>query len=740
MAGAGILATTLTTPATRVLSVFVGGLDVTGDVKWDSLVVTDSGTNAKGTADLRIERTPSAVTEITDQALVRVYDHSASGGEVFRGFVRARRPSQDPMYAYLELIADDLTTLLDDTIIDIELRQPETAQARLGYLWGKYGGAYLSGDFSYVQSVGSTLPMQRFDTLTLRNGIEMTLAQASSTADYYVDMLGKLHVFETESNDAPFNIDADAPGGGEIAPHDLDLEHDSQTYYNRVFVKGASSEASDFFQDGAAIAAANGLVRTGVIQGPDITTIEMAQALADTYLQRVKAAKPRGVFTATSPDDGWRAGQNVEVTSASHGLTDEPYRIARVTTRVLTPGPDLKRHYTVEFGGAQAGAGIDGVTPLIAGSTAGIYTLDQIGNSLVAAAAVAESGAIGPVMRRWITSGIYNSDFIAPPPGPDAPIDDDTNPLPYWSISLGSNPENNVISSVAADVVSGRRLRCEIIGGTGTASKQLGQLSPIHGSAGGTTPYVVRAVVTNAGGTTSANLSAQLAVIYHQVGQLDGSGNLAYPSTGTTGSDTITLSALGAGGTAVLVAVPNAGVIPNDAYFMSVQLQLTRASSTDLGAIEWSDVWVDRDDILKGAVATRSGTQTITDSTWTPIQYNGTDLADPLGFHDPSTNNTRFTVPMGLGGLYQLVGQCYMGNTTQEVWAGWAKNGAAVANQDLGTDRETPDGETVRFQVTTYMELADGDYVEFLVLHVHGADLTYGSGGWAAIHYLGEAG
>ena len=36
------IAAALTTPdTTRVLSVFAGGLDVTGDVKWDQFTVTD---------------------------------------------------------------------------------------------------------------------------------------------------------------------------------------------------------------------------------------------------------------------------------------------------------------------------------------------------------------------------------------------------------------------------------------------------------------------------------------------------------------------------------------------------------------------------------------------------------------------------------------------------------------------------------------------------------------------------
>jgi len=357
MVSAAIIATQLTTPETRVLSVFIGGRDVTRDVKWDRFTVTDSGTNAKGTANIRLELTPSAATEIYDQALVEVVDHTATGGQVFRGFVVSRRPSEEPGHSYLDIIAHDIGGLLDDCFIPFESRPAETMQARIGYLWGKYAGAYLSGDLSNVASIGGTLEAQDFAGVTLRQAIEAVIAQASSTADYSVDMLGKPHVFTSETNPAPFDIDADAPTGGERAPQSLDIDYDANSYANRVYVQGATPEASGFFQDGAAIAAANGLVRTAVVQAPDCETLAMATSLGLMYLGRVKAAKARGVFTISSPNDGWRAGQYVLITSAAHGLTAQSYRIARVTTKVLKPGSDLLRSFSVEFGGARAGGG-----------------------------------------------------------------------------------------------------------------------------------------------------------------------------------------------------------------------------------------------------------------------------------------------------------------------------------------------------------------------------------------------
>jgi hypothetical protein len=742
MAGAAIIGAALTTPATRTLSVFAGGLDITGDVKWNTVSLTDSGTNAKGTADMTIERAASALPEITDQAMLRVEDHTlAASPEVFRGFIRARTPGKDPLHPTLSIIADDLTSLLDDAFVPVELRQPETMQARIGFFWGQYAGRFLSGDLSFVASVGSTLPIQRFEAVSLRQAIEMTIAQASSTADYYVDMLGRLHVFVTETNNAPFAIDADAPGGGEIAPETMAVEFDSNQYANRVYVKGATPDASLFVQDDAAIAAANGLVRTVNIQAGDVTTAAMAQAMGNTYLSRIKDATPRGSFRTHSPNDGWRGGQNVTVTSADHNITAQTYRIARVTTRVLNPGTDFKRTYDVEFGGAKAGSGVDGQQPLIAGAAGGIYTLDQIGNSLVSAAAASETGAIGPVMRRWITSGLYNSDFIGPPPGPDAPIDDTTNPLPYWLTSIGVGASDITYTSVASSTVSGRSIRADLTGGTDTALKNLQQRGPIHGTAGGLAPYVVKAVVSNVGSSVSADVFAKLGVTYNKVGRLGSGGTMQYPTTGTTGTQNVTLATIGAGGTVVMTAIPNSGVLPNDAYFLNVSFAISRTTGTDLGTVEFSDIWLERYTVPRGCVATRATTQSITTATWTAVDFNVTDISDPFAFHDPASNSTRFVVPTGMDGLYELVGQVGFAATTARVEAGWAKNGAGAATpnaQDSILDRASGTSNTPRNQVTSYMELVAGDYVELMVFQNSGGALNYEANGWASVRLIGE--
>jgi hypothetical protein len=54
-----------------------------------------------------------------------------------------------------------------------------------------------------------------------------------------------------------------------------------------------------------------------------------------------------------------------------------------------------------------------------------------------------------------------------------------------------------------------------------------------------------------------------------------------------------------------------------------------------------------------GAVAYPSAAQTIANATFTTINFNTEDF-DTNSFHDNSTNNSRMTIPSGLGGKYRI--------------------------------------------------------------------------------------
>lgn len=57
----------------------------------------------------------------------------------------------------------------------------------------------------------------------------------------------------------------------------------------------------------------------------------------------------------------------------------------------------------------------------------------------------------------------------------------------------------------------------------------------------------------------------------------------------------------------------------------------------------------------------RTTNQSITNVTWTAVQFDGEDW-DTDAFHDNSTNNSRVTIPAGKAGKYQLTAQVFFAN------------------------------------------------------------------------------
>jgi hypothetical protein len=334
--------------------------DVTPHVKYDTFVATDNGSTGRSDIRFRLTQALSTLPTVLDQAMVRVVNH-ALNTETHRGFIRSRRPGSEPGgYDYVDIVADDLSTLLDETYIVLESRPAEDMDERIAALWLLYRPAYLDNDLSNVDAIGSQLAAQEFAGVTLRQALEATISQASSSAEYRIDSLGRLHVWTSDSNPAPVNIDVDAPGGGEDAAEELDIEYDSYSFFNQVYVQAATPEASGFYRDQDSIDALGGLVRTSVLQASDVETPAMAAALAAMYLGRVAASTPRGSFQITNVN-GWQAGQNLNITDASKGLSATAFRIRRVVTKIVRPGTvNPVFQYTCEFGGSRSGGGFAG--------------------------------------------------------------------------------------------------------------------------------------------------------------------------------------------------------------------------------------------------------------------------------------------------------------------------------------------------------------------------------------------
>lgn len=92
------------------------------------------------------------------------------------------------------------------------------------------------------------------------------------------------------------------------------------------------------------------------------------------------------------------------------------------------------------------------------------------------------------------------------------------------------------------------------------------------------------------------------------------------------------------------------------------------------------------------------------------VPFNGTDEFDTDGFHDPSTNNSRITIPAGLSGPYLLIGHYYNNAANELAYSTFKKNGTAITPGEYSVS-----GDDTILHSTTMLILAAGDYVEFAV-------------------------
>ena len=129
--------------------------------------------------------------------------------------------------------------------------------------------------------------------------------------------------------------------------------------------------------------------------------------------------------------------------------------------------------------------------------------------------------------------------------------------------------------------------------------------------------------------------------------------------------------------------------------------------------------------------------QSIANNSNVAIALNAEDF-DSHGFHDNVTNNTRFTIPAGLDGLYLVVGQVAHGLDTAGTTRGCNihKNGS-MRGQTYMAPNQTFD--TV-VQASCILPMVAGDYVELVGYQNSGSanDVVASiSETWMALTYLG---
>lgn len=125
-----------------------------------------------------------------------------------------------------------------------------------------------------------------------------------------------------------------------------------------------------------------------------------------------------------------------------------------------------------------------------------------------------------------------------------------------------------------------------------------------------------------------------------------------------------------------------------------------------------------------GCTAQRTTAQTIVNGTISAIAFTAADLRDTDAYHDTVTNNTRLTVPAGLGGLYQVfynVG--FASNATAYRQAQVNKNGV-VASPSLCAIVPAVSGQVQWFSGAGLILMNATDYLELAVVQTTGGNLN----------------
>lgn len=130
--------------------------------------------------------------------------------------------------------------------------------------------------------------------------------------------------------------------------------------------------------------------------------------------------------------------------------------------------------------------------------------------------------------------------------------------------------------------------------------------------------------------------------------------------------------------------------------------------------------------------ANRTTTQSIADLTATAVSFTAADSWDTDGFHSTVSNQSRLTVPSGLGGKYLIVASVPWANHT----TGW-RDLTIRANGSTGLD-STRVGSGVAnpypiSTITTIQQLAAGTYVEVTAWQNSGAALDVLAGATVTI-------
>jgi hypothetical protein len=163
--------------------------------------------------------------------------------------------------------------------------------------------------------------------------------------------------------------------------------------------------------------------------------------------------------------------------------------------------------------------------------------------------------------------------------------------------------------------------------------------------------------------------------------------------------------------------------------------QVLTADSTTATGLKWATA--SSGSSFKGCSAFNGSNRTIANNTWTTMALNSEHF-DTDGFHSTTTNDTRFTIPTGLGGYYlATANMAWQLNATGNRILRVMKNGSPV----YFSPQTTPSSSNyVGCQMSLTLSGVAGDYFEFAVYQNSGGNLDTTGGTTDAayqITYLG---
>lgn len=140
----------------------------------------------------------------------------------------------------------------------------------------------------------------------------------------------------------------------------------------------------------------------------------------------------------------------------------------------------------------------------------------------------------------------------------------------------------------------------------------------------------------------------------------------------------------------------------------------------------WGDTVRDNQQLFStppSVKAVRTAVQSVAHNTYTALAFTAVDEWDTDSFHSTTTNNTRITVPTGLGGKYHIIGRATFAagaDSTRLIQV--RLNGATV----IGLLQATAGVAAGAFagSVPIMYALAAGDYIELICYQFSGVALN----------------